>query len=652
MKRLHLSKVTTIVASMCLLVLSSAIDHTPATAATDNGYLIDDAIYYNTSSMTVGQIQDLINRFPKSCLLPSNYPGGLSWATFREPAGYFDYGSVDVSPAQIIWKASQLYSINPQVILATLEKEQALVSGNTVYGGCVPTAYNSAMGYNCPDGSENSLKDYPDLGVTKTCVAKESNVTFSRQVNHAAWQLSFDGKRANGNLAWMGDGATYYYGRMTAGIRARVAGGTESMYDGYTTIDGTTVFLKNGATAALYNYTPHFNSFATIFSNWFGSTTTSIPYAWQYVSQAAYLDAGYTQKINYGDVSVQPGQTIYIEIVAKNVGYKDWDANTHIGTSHSNDRSSIFANSSWLGAQRPAGIMNQLPVTPSNNGTFRFSITAPSSKKSFREYFSLVQDGAMWMNDPGLYFNFNVTSTATNRSTNRSTLGVNELLKAGQYLLSDDTNTALYMSPAGNLVLMNNMLAVWSSGTSGNPGSYAVLQSDGNFVVYSKNNQPLWSSGVLTTTQGNTLSLKLQSDANLVLLQSGIARWSTKTNTVQDQLSVVNTAIIQGGMMLPGQSIQTADRTRTLVLQSDGNLVLYNASGIPLWNTGTNGKSTAFAIMQTDGNLVIYDTSYRPLWSSQTDGRGMSYLRLQDDSNLVIYNLSARPTWATMTDGK
>jgi hypothetical protein len=247
--------------------VSCAIPPQTAEATSDNGYLIGDTVYYNKSAMNTLQIQALIDQYPASCLLSANYPSGLSWATFREPTSYFDYGVTDVSPAQIIWKASQLYSINPQVILTTLEKEQNLVTGMS---GCAAWKYNSSMGYNCPDGSENNLKSYPNLGVTNTCVAKESNVTFSRQVNHAAWQLSFDGKRANGELSWMDDGATYYAGRMTQGWRSRITGDDAAYYDGYTTIDGTSVYLRNGPTAALYNYTPHFNNFRTIFTKWFG----------------------------------------------------------------------------------------------------------------------------------------------------------------------------------------------------------------------------------------------------------------------------------------------------------------------------------------------------------------------------------------------
>ena len=42
-------------------------------------------------------------------------------------------------------------------------------------------------------------------------------------------------------------------------------------------------------------------------------------------------------------------------------------------------------------------------------------------------------------------------------------------------------------------------------------------------------------------------------------------------------------------------------------------------------------------IMQTDGNLVLYDTSGQPHWASNTQGNPGAFLNVQDDGNLVVY---------------
>jgi hypothetical protein len=49
------------------------------------------------------------------------------------------------------------------------------------------------------------------------------------------------------------------------------------------------------------------------------------------------------------------------------------------------------------------------------------------------------------------------------------------------------------MQGDGNMVVYGGGAAHWSSGTSGHSGAYAVLQNDSNFVVY-QGSSPLWSS--------------------------------------------------------------------------------------------------------------------------------------------------------------
>ncbi|MGW7192275.1 hypothetical protein [Streptomyces sp. NPDC054838] len=77
----------------------------------------------------------------------------------------------------------------------------------------------------------------------------------------------------------------------------------------------------------------------------------------------------------------------------------------------------------------------------------------------------------------------------------------------------------------------------------------------------------------------------------------------------------------------PGQRLESGARledkvsTTELVMQADGNLVLYalgNPGGykLPLWNSGTYGNPGGYATMQADGNFVIY----RQGGSAQTGG--------------------------------
>ena len=80
-------------------------------------------------------------------------------------------------------------------------------------------------------------------------------------------------------------------------------------------------------------------------------------------------------------------------------------------------------------------------------------------------------------------------------------------------------------------------------------------------------------------------------------------------------MSRSNTAGQKAATIVCWRSLPTG-ATR-LVCQSDGNLVLYQAGGGALWDSGTWGHPGSAAYMQDDGNLVVY-ASGRPVWDSGT----------------------------------
>ncbi|MDR7307907.1 hypothetical protein J2X15_003212 [Rhodoferax saidenbachensis] len=101
-------------------------------------------------------------------------------------------------------------------------------------------------------------------------------------------------------------------------------------------------------------------------------------------------------------------------------------------------------------------------------------------------------------------------------------------------------------------------LAAGSEIASPNGQHRAVMQGDGNFVVYRANGTPKWATG----TDGRAI----------------------------------------GG----------------IIMQGDGNLVMYDSNG-PVWASGTDGHPGAVLVMQDDGNLVIYGVDGTPLWATGTN---------------------------------
>ncbi|MFI6868272.1 LysM peptidoglycan-binding domain-containing protein [Nocardia sp. NPDC050406] len=93
-------------------------------------------------------------------------------------------------------------------------------------------------------------------------------------------------------------------------------------------------------------------------------------------------------------------------------------------------------------------------------------------------------------------------------------------------------------------------------------GAYTLtLQNDGNLVLTEPDGTVVWGS--MTHDQGVERAV-LQSDGNFVLYKGEGAAWSTETNG------------------------KDADR---LVVQADRNVVLYGKDGSALWSSGTNTEN-------------------------------------------------------------
>lgn len=190
----------------------------------DPGQIISDAVFFNAQSMTPDQIQAFLVAKESGCTAANGMPclkdyRENTWS--RPDAGVNRCTAYDGANGElastIIWRVSQACQINPQVILATLQKEQGLVT-NTA-----PTAgqYRSAMGYGCPDTAPCDSQFYG----------------FYNQVYKAAWQFR-----------------TYTRSPSDWNFRPGVV---NVPYNPNPACGSSAVNIQNQATANLYNYTPY-----------------------------------------------------------------------------------------------------------------------------------------------------------------------------------------------------------------------------------------------------------------------------------------------------------------------------------------------------------------------------------------------------------
>ena len=117
----------------------------------------------------------------------------------------------------------------------------------------------------------------------------------------------------------------------------------------------------------------------------------NVAYAATFVSQS-FPYASTTMTMTAGDVVPS-----YIEL--KNTGTKSWDSKTRIGTTVARDRTSAFADSSWIAPNRPAGVSGT--VAPGATYKFKFDLAAPDKPGLYDEHFGVVEEGVAWFSDSG-----------------------------------------------------------------------------------------------------------------------------------------------------------------------------------------------------------------------------------------------------------
>lgn len=127
----------------------------------------------------------------------------------------------------------------------------------------------------------------------------------------------------------------------------------------------------------------------------------------------------------------------------------------------------------------------------------------------------------------------------------------------------------------------------------------------------------------------------------------------TNNNIINDMLAVDD-------VMLMGENRCSKNKKFKLILQSDGNLCIYQAKDNNngqnfIWcnmKRGYGPNTQTNLVMQKDGNLVIYKNANRnsPVWATGTNGKGANYVQLMNNGNLIV-STGTRNAWASGKTG-
>jgi hypothetical protein len=211
------------------------------------------------------------------------------------------------------------------------------------------------------------------------------------------------------------------------------------------------------------------------------------------------------------------------------------------------------------------------------------------------------------------------------------------------------SNSEPAISQYGTSEIVSKMIPLWSSNTAGNPDNTAVLTDSGLLQVLNSSGKPIYSSSASDDVQSTILSVVKPSKYFLIIEEDGnmsiyngsdpIGKqgkvWSTNTagkeqgvnaNVIASKGKYGKNWMSSGSTLAPGDFIGSNDGKLALVMQSDGNLVLYT------YETMTNCQKIGNKMGGGQGSNAVYDIGMVAI--DKNMGK-LAYI--DDDSNLYTY---------------
>jgi len=184
---------------------------------------------------------------------------------------------------------------------------------------------------------------------------------------------------------------------------------------------------------------------------------------------------------------------------------------------------------------------------------------------------------------------------------------------------------------------------------------YMKMQSDGNLVVYSTGDEAMWNTG--TSGHPNAF-LKFQDDGNLVIIKENgkDVIWQTGTGLAQqdydyewrNDAKVIDRCDKSVHHSLGGEYELRLQCNKQLVLKKKEDGFTHDIKTFDLDLAGPHAV-VDHLIMQKNGDLVVYSTDKEVMWQTNTSGNDSAHFEIEDDGNLVIYNSLEVAIWNSNT---
>jgi len=190
----------------------------------------------------------------------------------------------------------------------------------------------------------------------------------------------------------------------------------------------------------------------------------------------------------------------------------------------------------------------------------------------------------------------------------------------------------------GRLVEWGGGRALWSSNVA-SAGATLTVGTDGTLAIRSTTGATVWAAGKPSAGDAPVLQV---TDLGVVQLVRG-------TTVLWQQVPGTRDRLVPGASLVPGQEIRDTTGHRRFIVRADGQLRIILGSKTVFAVAGGRGSSLR---VQTDGNVVLYDAVGKAKWSTATwryGGKNMQ-LRMQTNGDLVLVQ-GTTTRWHSRTRG-
>ena len=249
----------------------------------------------------------------------------------------------------------------------------------------------------------------------------------------------------------------------------------------------------------------------------------------------------------------------------------------------------------------------------------------------------------------------------------------------GDYLRSVNKRYQLIFQSDGNLIEydLNQNKVMWASNTAGSgslAGNIVKFRTDGNFVILNKQGSVIWATGTNGADPGVVLSVQNSGD---IQIRDSAGKVIDTTHGDHPLGLSGNPQGLPGIPLVPGfpsgqplgsdhmyqtgyfdlasgggDYLLSQNQQYSLIFQPNGDLEEFS-SGVslsgPIWTSNTAGSGNV-AQFQPDGNFVIVDKQGNPIWATGTNGADPGFvLSIQNSGDIQILD-KARKVIDTIHD--